>query len=169
MEKENLKVKEVSNDNNAKIKEDHTDGIEITDDEDEILPEQNGRNEIPLNEELEAAMRSHRTESVEDIPGEIDTPANVESSSLTVASSPTNKPVQIQSSSSPRDIFMPLISKFRSGSTDSSPKKSKVFYLYYIPAHPVRIFAYKPYAFEGSSKQIYSLGKQLHKQNNMST
>ncbi|XP_060572577.1 RUN and FYVE domain-containing protein 2-like isoform X2 [Ruditapes philippinarum] len=122
--KENTEVNEVTKDD-TEIKEDHIEESEMTGDEDEIVQDQNGRNEIPLNEELEAAMKHHKTESFEDIPNEADTANIVEPSTLTVTSAPMHIPTLIQSSSSPRDIFMPLISKFRSGSTGSSPKKSK--------------------------------------------
>jgi hypothetical protein len=140
--KENTEVNEVTKDD-TEIKEDHIEESEMTGDEDEIVQDQNGRNEIPLNEELEAAMKHHK--SFEDIPNEADTANIVEPSTLTVTSAPMNIPTLIQSSSSPRDIFMPLISKFRSGSTGSSPKKSKVFGFHYIPAHCHNLFLHTLY------------------------
>ncbi|XP_053392921.1 RUN and FYVE domain-containing protein 2-like isoform X2 [Mercenaria mercenaria] len=112
-------------------------------DEGEVTQEQNERNEKPLSEELEAAMRSEHTESTEDIPQVVATVP--EDTPQDVATVPENRPEDltvvnkespqetatiaetqpVHAASSPRDIIMPLISKFRSGSTGSSPKKSK--------------------------------------------
>lgn len=85
-----------------------------------VIPDPHERNELPLNEELAAALIKENLEPVE-------TDAEEE----TTETSPP-EPLPTPVSSSP--IKIPFISRFRSTSSASSPKKTRVFYFTYILA-----------------------------------